>query len=191
MNMPNNAGEKRRRSTRLSGYDYAQTGAYFVTICTHGRLPLFGEIIGDEMRLNEAGRIVWDCWQAIPDHHPHAETDAFIVMPNHIHGIIFIRDDAPDRIQGVGSGVGANNYSPLQPKRTQFRSPTRTLGSIVRGFKVGVTKWFRANTGISVVWQRNYYEHVIRDETALHNVRQYTIHNPAKWADDPGNPRNI
>ena len=187
----NNPADRRRRSIRLHGYDYRQAGAYFVTICTHNRAPLFGEIRGDEMELNEVGRTVWKCWTAIPDHYPHAKIDAFIVMPNHVHGIIFIGDDATNFKRDGVADVGANNYSPLQPIGQQFRSPSKTLGSIVRGFKIGVTKWFRANTDIFPVWQRNYYEHVIRDETALHDIRQYIIHNPAKWTDDPDNPRNM
>ena len=180
----------RRRSIRLHGYDYRQHGAYFVTICTHNRTPLFGEIIDDEMVLNEAGQAVRKCWAAIPDHYPHAKTDAFIMMPNHVHGIILIDGNVSDSHRGGRVGVGANNYSPLQPTEPQFRSPSKTLGSIIRGFKIGVTKWFRSNTDISIVWQRNYYEHVIRDEISLHDIRNYIIHNPAKWHDDPEKPRN-
>ena len=179
----NNRADGHRRSIRLPEYDYRQVGAYFITICTHNRIPLFGDVVDDEMRLNEAGRIVWECWKAIPDHYAHAKTDAFIAMPNHVHGIIVIGYDGR-------AGVGANNYSPLQHNASQFRSPSKTLGSIVRGFKIGVTKWFRANTDIYLVWQRNYYEHVIRNESALRDVRQYILHNPAKWGDDPDNPRN-
>ena len=190
MNAPDSPAERQRRSIRLTNYDYRQAGAYFVTICTHSRLPLFGDVVGDEMRLNEAGQMVWECWKAIPDHYPHTKTDAFIVMPNHVHGIIFIGDDMHELKHGSIADVGANNYSPLQPVEQQFRSPSRTLGSIVRGFKIGVTKWFRANTDIAAVWQRNYYEHVIRNEAALHNIRHYIVHNPAKWADDPDNPKN-
>ena len=180
MNAPDSPAERQRRSIRLPNYGYAQAGAYFITVCTHRRTPLFGEIRDDQLRRNEAGQMVWECWKAIPEHYPHAKTDAFIVMPNNVHGIIVITD----------THVGANNYSPLQSVEQQFRSPSRTLGSIVRGFKIGVTKWFRANTDISAVWQRNYYEHVIRNETALHDIRHYIILNPAKWADDPENPRN-
>ncbi len=174
MNTPQNP-QRRRHSLRLPDYDYGQAGAYFVTVCTRDRLPLFGSIAGNEMQLTKAGRAVAERGSAIPDHYPHAETDAFVVMPNHIHGIIFITE----------TSVGANNHSPLRSGCSSFRSPSRTLGSIVRGFKIGVTKWFRANTDVRDVWQRNYYEHVIRSEATLRDIRAYIVNNPAKWTEDP------
>ncbi|MDD5093903.1 MAG: hypothetical protein PHV74_05925 [Dehalococcoidia bacterium] len=165
-----------RRSTRLKDYDYSQAGVYFITICTQNRDCLFGEIVNGEMRLNDTGHFVQQCWFDIPLHFPHAELDAFTVMPNHVHGIIVITHS-----------VGANNYSPLPlPHGT-----SKTIGSIVRGFKIGVTKWFRTNTGIYTVWQRNYFEHVIRDEPDLARIRQYVSDNPMRWADDEENPANI
>ena len=168
-----------RRSIRLQGFDYRQNGAYFVTICTHNRAPLFGEIIDDEMRLNEAGLVAWQCWDAIPDHYPHANTDAFVVMPNHVHGIIVIAHTL----------VGARHASPLQPTH---ESSGTTLGTIVGSYKSAVTKQINQNrhTPSPSVWQRNYYEHIIRDETSFHDIRRYIVHNPAKWSDDPENPRN-
>ena len=171
-----------RRSIRLRGYDYTQDGVYFVTVITQNRSCLFGELAGETMCLNPAGRVAEECWRAVPDHFPHVELDEFVIMPNHVHGIIRI--------------VGAKNFSPLQPDSvtlhggTTFRSPTRTIGSVVRGFKIGVTKWFRTNTEIQKVWQRNYYEHIIRNEAALTRIRQYTKENPARWAEDDENPKN-
>ncbi|MEM2174632.1 MAG: transposase, partial [Candidatus Micrarchaeia archaeon] len=145
-----------RRSIRLKGYDYSQPGAYFITICTKDRKCLFGNVIDGKMILNDAGHIAQKCWLEIPDHYPNVILDEFIIMPNHIHGIIIIN-------------VGANNNSPRQinnnsprqandnsPQPSLFRSPSGTIGSIVRGFKIGVTKWFRQNTNIYDVWQRNY-----------------------------------
>ena len=93
-----------RRSIRLQGYDYSSPGAYFVTMCTHNRECLFGEIANGKMRLNELGKIASQCWLAIPDHFPHARLGAFVIMPNHVHGIIWIVDNI----------VGAKNFSPLQ-----------------------------------------------------------------------------
>lgn len=172
-----------RRSIRLKGYDYAQSGAYFVTIVTQGRACLFGRVVNGQMQLNDAGSMAEACWLAIPEHFPFVELDAFAIMPNHIHGIIVI------------TAVGANNHSPppphspLPPQSPQtFRSPSQTVGSIIRGFKIGVTKWFRANTDVYVVWQRNYYEHIIRDEPALQRIRHYIAANPAHWTDDSENP---
>ncbi len=174
-----------RRSTRLSGYDYSQPGAYFITICAKNRECLFGEIVAGEMRLNEIGGTVKKCWLAIQAHFPHVTLDQFVVMPNHIHGIIFITNPTP---------VGANNHSPDSNSTTpntkkqgeKYFAPTqsgtsKTIGSIVRGFKIGVTKWARQNTSINDIWQRNYYDHIIRDETDLHRIHEYIQTNPLRW----------
>ncbi|OGQ99859.1 MAG: hypothetical protein A2511_15735 [Deltaproteobacteria bacterium RIFOXYD12_FULL_50_9] len=172
-----------RKSIRLRGYDYSQAGLYFITICTHERLPIFGEIVDGKMMSNEAGMMAEKCWRAIPDHFSWAMLDDFVVMPNHVHGIIT---------------VGAKDFLPLQPKhRANDHSPlqsnavpqpkhgtSQTIGSIVRGFKIGVTKWFRTNTDMQVVWQRNYYEHIIRDEAAYLKIADYIQTNPQRWLED-------
>lgn len=171
-----------RRSVRLQGYDYSQVGAYFVTVCTQARAFLFGDVVDGVMRVNDAGRMVEQCWLAVSNHFPHVDLDAFVVMPNHVHGIIVITDRA----------VGAKNVSPLPGDNTAERrpsgAPSKSIGSIVRGFKIGVTKWFRKNTATPAVWQRNYYEHIIRDEESLIRIRQYILDNPARWAFDRENP---
>ena len=170
-----------RRSIRLQGYDYAQAGAYFVTVVTHGRECLFGEVVGGDMRLNNAGRVVEQCWRDIPRHFMHVALDAFVVMPNHVHGIVVITDS-----------VGAKNFSPLPDgvaaSQTPFLSPSRTIGSIIRGFKIGVTKWLRLNMNIPTIWQRNYHEHIIRDEDDLCRIREYIVNNPLQWEVDRENP---
>jgi Transposase and inactivated derivatives len=174
--------DHRRRNIRLQSYDYSQAGAYFVTICAYQRRCLFGKIVDDEMRLNEAGQTAERCWQTIPEYFSHVDLDAFVIMPNHVHGVLFIRD---------AFVVGANNHSPLSahPHTTDSaRGTSKTLGSIVRGFKIGVTKWFRANSDILDVWQRNYYEHIIRDEVSLSRCREYIVNNPLQWALDRENP---
>jgi REP element-mobilizing transposase RayT len=164
-----------RHSIRLKGYDYSQPGAYFVTIVTHLRQCLFGEIANNEMILNDYGKISEQCWNDIPKHYPNAITDEFVIMPNHIHGIIILNDN--------GSIVGAKNFSPLL-QNERPRGTTQTIGSIVRGFKIGVTKWFRQNSNIYSVWQRNYYEHIIRNEIELNNIRKYILNNPLNWKTD-------
>lgn len=180
-----------RRSIRLKGYDYAQSGAYFVTIVTQRRACLFGQVTNGQMQLNDAGLVAKACWLAIPEHFPFVELDAFVIMPNHIHGIIVITDTGvgannhSPRTVGANVGAGANDHS---PRPSPFRSPSQTIGSIIRGFKIGVTKWFRANTDVYVVWQRNYYEHIIRDEPALQRIRYYIAANPVRWTDDSENP---
>ena len=177
----------RRRSIRLRGYDYSQEGGYFVTICTKDRACLFGTIVENKMQLNEAGRFVDDCWKQIPTHFPRVILDEHTIMPNHVHGIIMIEGN-----------VGVQNLEPLQKS---LREPTHeppenkfqhiipnSMGSIVRGFKIGVTKWFRQNTRVHVVWQRNFYEHIIRNDDSLHRIREYILYNPIRWATDRDNP---
>ena len=196
-----------RRSIRWVGHDYAQAGWYFVAICTHRHVCLFGRVVGDAMQLNAAGVAVRRCWVAIPAHFPQVELDAFVVMPNHVHGILMITpNDGPGAV-GMGHPgglVGANNDSPVRkaghaPMRGAGHPPisgidsaigrprgtTNTVGSMVRGFKIGVTRWMRRNTRVRTVWQRSFYEHVIRRQRALQRIRRYIAENPAHWAQDP------
>lgn len=161
---------KRRRSIRLKEYNYSQEGSYFVTLCTWERKNLFGKICDGEMILNEYGNIVRQEWERTAKIRNNIDLDIFIIMPNHIHGIIINRG-------------GVLQYAPT----IGFNSSSQTLGSIVRGFKSSVTKQiniYRKNLNLPV-WQRNYYEHVIRDEADLTRIRDYIVNNPAKWlADD-------
>ncbi len=170
-----------RRPVRLRGFDYRQNGAYFVTICTQNRIPLFGEIIDGEMRLNAAGQIVQATWDNLPNHYPHIELDAWIIMPNHVHGIIVLVDP-----HDVGAGLKP------APTGTDTGNKRHPLSEIVRGLKTFSARRINAIRGIPgvPVWQRNYYEHIIRNEASLQHIRNYIIHNPAKWPDDPENPRN-
>lgn len=172
-------GIHHRKSIRLKGYDYAKAGAYFITICVQNRECLFGEIVDGEMQLNDAGTIAAHFWNEIPKHFALVTLDQCTIMPNHVHGIIVITES-----------VGANNYSPPPPQRKNGTS--KTIGSIVRGFKIGVTKWFRANQpnddSLLTVWQRNYYEHIIRDDDDLSRIREYIATNPMNWMTDENNP---
>jgi len=175
-----------RRSIRLPGYDYSRRGAYFVTICAHDRQFLFGEVEDGAMRLNETGKIADECWRAIPVHFGNVELDAFVVMPNHIHGIIVIAD------------VGATHASPLQRASPMTRNgpKRRSLAAIIGSYKSGVSKRINeicatdvgATHASPLLWQRNYYEHIIRDEAERGRVREYIEMNPARWAEDRENP---
>ena len=169
-----------RRTIRLKEYDYSKAGAYFVTICADEHENKFGEIIDGIMNLNESGEIAGSCWKAIPEHFPHTQLDDYVIMPNHVHGIIVIKQTMP---------VGANNYSPLRAAKPHGTS--MTIGSIIRGFKIGVTKILRQNNLKKPVWQRNYYEHIIRDNDELNRIRKYIIDNPAKWEEDEYNLGSI
>jgi REP element-mobilizing transposase RayT len=171
----------RRRSSRLKGYDYSRAGAYLVTVCTQGRACLFGDVVGGEMRLNAAGRVVEQCWSNIPRHFSHVELDEFVVMPNHVHGIVVIIEN-----------VGATHASPLRWRRpTHPAGPKkRSIGAVVGSFKSAVTKRINElrNTPGTSIWQRNYYEHVMRDDASLCRIREYIVQNPLQWEYDRENP---
>lgn len=170
----------RRRSLRLKDYDYSQAGAYFVTVCVQNRECLFGEVVAGEMQLNNAGRMVVRCWQAIPDHFPHVALDVFVVMPNHVHGIIVL--------------MGGRGTACRAPTNEQFGKPVPgSIPTVMRSFKSAATKHInelRHTAGVPV-WQRNYYEHIIRDENSMARIREYIINNPLQWALDRDNPANV
>jgi REP element-mobilizing transposase RayT len=177
--MVRDLGQHHRRSIRLKGYDYSQAGAYFVTVCTQDRACLFGDVVDGAMRLNEVGQIVGACWRMIPGHFPNTELDGFVVMPNHVHGIIVITQR---------NLVRATHASPLQqpPRGLQCQSISAIIGS----FKSAATKRIHALPRFAnlPIWQRNYYEHIIRNEESLNHIRQYILDNPAWWAFDRDNP---
>ena len=190
-----------RKSIRLKGYDYSQNGLYFITICTYNRECLFGEIINKKMILNDAGKIANECWLKIPEHFPGAVLHEHVVMPNHVHGIIELggtvltggenagRQNVVAGVQNVGGQIFETPRmeppptSPSPQNQFQHIIP-RSIGSIVRGYKIGVTKFFRDNTDIYHVWQRNYHEHIIRSEQSYWRISEYIINNPEVWDND-------
>jgi len=157
-----------RRSIRLKGYDYSRVGAYFVTICTHKRECVFGEVVEGEMRLNETGMIVQDEWLRTPTIRPNVELDVFVVMPDHLQGIIILNDD----------GRGESQFAP-----TRFHSPSGTVGAIVRGFKSASTKRINEIRGAigRPLWQRNFHDRIIRDENEMRRTQEYIVNNPLQW----------
>ncbi len=182
-----------RRSIRLKGYDYTQPGAYFVTICTQDRQCLFGEVVEGEMLLNDAGNIVETEWRSLPQRFPGIQTDTFVVMPNHIHGVILVgaRFIAPMRVNpgAINRNEGAINRNEGAINRNEGainRAPT--LGDIVRAFKAVTSRRIRQQGCTAFAWQRNYYEHIIRNEQTFVRVREYIANNPRQWALDSENP---
>ena len=155
-----------RKNPRLTDYDYTNTGAYFVTICTHQHQLLFGSVRDDRAELNQCGQIAEHAWRDIPMHFPSVHLDEFIVMLNHVHGILFI------------DGERARHASPLQ------HGPT--LGVIIGAYKSATTRQINQtrDTAGAMLWQRNYYEHVIRNDISLAEIRQYIANNPLQWAMD-------
>lgn len=202
------SGYHNRRSIRLKGFDYSKSGFYFVTICIHdSKQPLFGEIVDGSMRLNGYGKIVLDEWMKTSKIRDTVKIDEFIIMPNHMHGVIQICSNNQDNTVGAychtpsnenkinGAYVdtplrenqtnGTNVDTPLPENQMQkLKSPSNTVGSIVRGFK-GVAKIainILRNTPGKAVWQRNYHEHIVRDDRSLSRIRQYIRNNPLQWS---------
>lgn len=201
------ADSHHRRCIRLPGFDYGRAGAYFVTVCAARRACVLGDVVDREIRLNDGGRIVQECWQAIPEHFGDVQLGEFVVMPNHVHGIVCIVGARQDSVGTTHVSVGARHASPLQtvlspehahaavvssaPPSVSARGPTpRSIGAIVGAFKSSATKRINEIRGTpgAPVWQRNYYEHVIRNEKELNHTRQYVLDNPMRWAFDRENP---
>ena len=187
-----------RRSIRLKGYDYSQMGAYFVTVCVKDRHCLFGDVEQGEIMLNDAGNMVKTWWLSIPDKYRYVELDECMMMPNHFHGIIKIvgadQRVCPDpsvpenfnetRKKGEHKNKGEHMGSPL-PRIIQWFK-TMTTNEYIRG--IDAQGWERFN---GKLWQRNYYEHIIRDEKELNRIREYIVNNPMQWDLDSENPQNM
>ena len=222
--------QHRRRSIRLKGFDYAQPGAYFVTIVTQGRECLFGDVMDGQMCLNDAGRMVERWWRELGNKYPRVIPDACVVMPNHFHGTVMITDDGNAHVGGAHTGADAGTHAgvPLQPTggfdgvgadlcvcpdphirpQSGARRDTVDGAGAHAGAHTGaplprIVQWFKTMTtneyirGVKTLgwqpfpgrlWQRNYYEHIIRNNTSLNGIRQYIASNPAQWADDHENP---
>ena len=219
-----------RRSIRLRGYDHAQAGTYFVTICTRDHAGLFGDVVDGEMRVNDVGRLVKDEWLRTGTMRPHVRVipQEFVVMPNHVHGIVWLSDIAGDDVspgrpqvaptqnvmrmdrairRGDFGATAGRPYgwspTPSNDARTAVDvtnivgrcdrpagPPRRSLAAILAGFKAASTKRVDvecAMPGISI-WQRGYYEHIIRHDESLDDIRRYIAENPVRWAFDRENP---
>jgi putative transposase len=173
------------QSTRLQGYDYTQNGMYFVTICTKDRECYLGEVVKGEMILNEMGKIAENFWKEIPDHFSNVRLDEFVVMPNHIHGLIEIvcdidarRDEALPRL-----------YTGEYPRMSEMSPMPGSLSVILGSYKSIVTKTVRKKISyILFSWQSRYYDHIIRNENKLNKIHEYIINNPEMWERDRNLP---
>ena len=151
-----------------------------MTICVKNKECVFGEIRNGIMGLSELGLVANECWKLIPQHFKHVELDAYVIMPNHVHGIIVINNS-----------VETQNFASLQKQNNNIFGPQiKNLGSVVRGFKIGIKKYATINN-ISFQWQPRFYDHIIRNEKALNNIRQYIYDNPYNWKKDRNNPDNV
>jgi putative transposase len=188
-----------RRSIRLKGYDYSGEGLYFVTICTHERECVLGEIKDGRVVLSGFGEIAKRCWEEIPGHFEGVGLDEYVIMPNHVHGVILLqenpcRDEVTSSLRVTSSPQVPSFHtwsSETEPQRLDtIKHPT--LGQIVAFYKYRSTKLINVIRDVpgTRFWQRNYYEHIIRDGNDLDRVRKYILENVAKWSEDKKNPEN-
>lgn len=215
----------RRRSIRLQSYDYSQAGVYFVTIVTQGRACLFGEVNGPKMQLSEAGSMIQRVWTELPERFPGLKSDEFIVMPNHVHGLIAIDHPVGAPLVGAQDAAQSKEFGEIDHRATTRVAPTPyqdsagpgeankgntsraatraaptpghryALGDVVGAFKslttvayvrgVKAQRWPHFS---GKLWQRNYFEHVVRKDDSLDKIRQYIRDNPARWEFDKENP---
>ena len=191
--MKNNQNIHHRKSIRLKGYDYSQEGLYFVTICINKRLCLFGDVVDERMKMNDAGNIIQSWWNKLSEKYQNIKLDEYIIMPNHFHGIVYI--------VGADPCVCPKGQTfPTQPKGEHIGSPLRNiipLSRMMQWFKSMSTNDYIRNVKqngwspfYNKLWQRNYYDRIIRNEDELNKIREYIIHNPLKWDLDRNNPKN-
>jgi putative transposase len=172
-------GKYRVESTRLRGWDYASAGWYFVTVCTRGRECFFGNVVDREMRLSPIGEIVAAEWQKTAEIRPNVKIDAWVVMPNHIHGIIVTQNNPVETTCRVVS------------TKTPTRLRANSLSAIVGQIKSVCTKRIWAMGFSNFAWQTRFYDHIIRDEESLNRIREYIINNPLNWERDKENPAGL
>ncbi len=204
-----------RRTIRLQNYDYTQPGFYFVTICTYKKKWMFGEIVNDEMHLNDVGKVIQSTWNTLPGRFPHVELDEYVIMPNHIHGIIIIEETSirtpkvsnssklPERFKQYMHAndaiisasvppphpVGRDKSGPYDASRLHYTSTLPALDEIVRTFKAVSTHGVRLSEKPNFAWQSRYYEHIIRNDKELDRISEYIANNPARWAEDSLNTK--
>jgi REP element-mobilizing transposase RayT len=171
----------RIQSARLKGWDYRNPGYYFVTICTRQRQHFFGAVMGDDVQLSSIGEIAAKFWEEIPSHHQGIELDQWTVMPNHVHGIVIIH--TVETFHGTSL--------PEKPKMSEISPKAGSLSVIIRSYKSAVSRWAGMNGYKDFVWQTRFYDHIIRDEKSLKNIRRYIVDNPVKWETDKENPSNL
>jgi len=183
-----------RRSLRLGNYDYSQGGAYFVTICTQDRVLRFGRIVDGQMELNATGTMIQGVWGRLNEHYAGLEVDEFVVMPNHLHGILVLGCDDATIPEEDRQWPGRARRVPR--RRLGCPAPTGglSLSEIVRRFKTFTANQYRKAISLQELpdpgrlWQRNFYEHVIRNERDLSAIREYMVNNPLQWHLDRENP---
>jgi REP element-mobilizing transposase RayT len=169
----------RIESTRLKNWDYSAAGFYFVTICTRGRGCFFGDVVDGEAKLTEIGAKAKDFWEEIPSHFAHARLDKYVVMPNHMHGIVVLDNHNVETRHGASL---PNRFGPLK---------AGSLSAIIHAYKASVTRWGNKNGHRYFSWQPRFYEHIVRNEEDLNRIRKYIAENPLKWELDKESAEGI
>jgi len=178
--MPMNEKKTRRRQLRLAGFDYSQPANYFVTICAQGKKCIFGYVSGAEMRLSPAGTAVRESWFNLPSRFPSVISRELVVMPNHLHAIVGLTRPIQPLKAGAASGA---------PTGKNCASSYPVLGDVIRAFRSISAIEINRILGRrgEAVWQRNYYEHIVRNLDEYERIRKYILENPSHWHDDPEN----
>ena len=182
----------RRRSFRLQDYDYGQPGFYYITICTEDRKAMLGNVVNGEMCLNNAGSVAQSVWLSLPQRFSHVKLDQYIVMPNHLHGIIELVESETNRTiptQPITTPINHPAFAAAQfitPTTTKVDSMDRTvpLGEIVRTFKAATIRLIRTMIKPDFAWQADYYDHIVRNDKDLDRIRTYILDNPTRWEED-------
>jgi putative transposase len=183
---PRFQGKYRVESTRLPNRNYAANGWYFITICTKDCFHYFGQVVSGQVKLSEIGEIAQKCWVEIPNHFEHIQIDTYVIMPNHVHGIVII--DKP-------TDVETRNFASLQQPVDESNKfgplKSGSLQAIIHAYKSAVTRHCRHNNYDNFAWQPRFYEHIIRADGSLDRIREYIINNPAKWQEEKNNSANL
>ncbi|MFH5833848.1 transposase [Halalkalibaculum sp. DA384] len=182
-----------RKSIRLKGWDYRNPGLYFVTICTKDRQHHFGEIRDGIMGLSVPGCLAWHYWRQIPSHQSNVVLDEFVVMPNHLHGIVgieFQEADSKDQPVGTLHATSPQDEDEVQDEMSSISPDAGSLSTIIRSYKSAITRWCNRNGHEYFAWQSRFYDHIIRNEKALHRIRKYILNNPLRWQIDRENPNS-
>ncbi len=171
-----------RKNIRLKNWDYSSGGNYFVTICCHERISYFGKIENNAINLSEIGSVASKFWIEIPKHFPHVKLDEFIIMPNHLHGIIILDYSLVGTCHGMSLPMP---HDVTGHHKNEFSKPLKnSISIIINQFKSSVKRWCNNNGHVNFVWQSRFYDHIINDQASMENVRAYIKNNPLNWSGD-------
>ena len=180
-----------RKTTRLQNYNYKTAGAYFITICTHNHMPIFGMITDNKMELNHIGRIAEEEWIKTFELRPYLKIDQFVVMPNHLHALLWLDNKNAGGARSAPTAK-CNNEKEQFLETVHAKIESGSLSAVIRSYKAAVTKKVNAEAMVKHrLWQRGFYEHVVRKNESLDKIREYIIHNPINWSKDPENPHKL